>query len=178
MNVTLKDFYPVNSWKVDENGARYSCCADHDSQAMFLIDQTTQRRYLNESKGVVRFKCFLLSLGTPFVHSIASLANVAYRVAKLISLSHFWMPNKAQKYNFNARLLDAGKDLLRVVAQPLSFVALELASLYGGFRPYDGRKLYATIERATYGSFVLAPCFQPEPTSHAFGGDLNKRNAF
>ena len=76
------------------------------------------------------------------------------------------------------KLADAGKDSLRIVAAPFSILGLELAALYGLIRPYDGRKMYATIERAMYGNPILAPCFQPEPERHAFGGDINERNAF
>ena len=60
----------------------------------------------------------------------------------------------------------------------LDIEGYELAALYGCIRPYDGRKLYATIERAMYGDSVLAPCFQPSPTSHALGGDINRKDVF
>ena len=128
----------------------------------------------------MRVKSALLTLGTPLVHAIASIINVAIRVFKLITFSHFRAERNEDKghYNFRARLADAGIDLCRVIATPLSFVCLELAALYGLIRPYDGRKLYASIERATYGSFILAPCFQPRPQFHAFGGDINSRDAF
>lgn len=179
MGVTLRDFQPVNNWKTDLDGEKYSCCQDHNRHAKFLIDQTTNRRYFNESKRVVGFKCFLLMLGTPFVHPIASIINVAYRILKLVSLSHFWIEKDGEtKYSFKERLADAGKDILRIVATPVSIVGLELAALYGWFRPYDGRKLYASIERATYGNFILAPCFQPDPKYHALGGDINQKDAF
>ncbi|MBS4171388.1 hypothetical protein NEOC95_002136 [Neochlamydia sp. AcF95] len=61
---------------------------------------------------------------------------------------------------------------------PVALVGLELAAIYGIFTPYNGRKLYASIERAQYGKFTLAPCFQPGPTCHASGGNPQKRDAF
>jgi hypothetical protein len=176
-SVTLKDFQPINNWKVDSEGEKFVCCPAHRGAPRFLIDETTGRRYLNESSGVVGFKCFLLTLGTPFVHPLAMIANLAYRILKIVTLSHFWAA-RYEKYTFEERLTELGKDLLRIVANPIAIVGLELAAIYGWFRPYDGRKLYATIERATYESFILAPCFQPEPEYHAFGGDIQKRNAF
>jgi len=89
------------------------------------------------------------------------------------------MTSKIKKpYSFNASLKEAGKDLLRIFTTPIAYVGLELAAIYGRFRPYDGRKLYATIERAQYGHFILAPCFQPQATRHLFGGDINNKNAF
>lgn len=174
-DVTLRDFQPFNRWVVDQDGPKWS---DQD-EPQYLIDGTTGRKYWNESKGVVGFKCFLLTLGTPIVHAIASLVNMAYRIIKLVSFSHFWMPRENEKaYSFTARLKEAGVDLLRVFTTPLAYLGLETAALYGIFNPYDGRKLYASIERAQYGNFILAPCFQPDPTAHAFGGDPTKRNAF
>lgn len=96
---------------------------------------------------------------------------------KLISLSHFWV-KKSEKCDFKSRLKDAGKDFLRIIAQPVTLVGLELAAIYGLFRPYDGRKLYASFERAAYGDSILAPCFQPDPEKHLFGGNMNKRDAY
>lgn len=217
MNVILKDFQPINTWNADLNGAKWT---GTDIPA-YLIDMTTGRRYWNESKKVVRFKCFLLSLGT-LIHPLASLKNIAIRIYRLVTFAHFrehkfsectykydgsdeeadikslFGANKydvsneeadiislcggnisvKHKYNFTARLLDAGTDLLRIVAVPISLVGLELAALYGILSPYDGRKLYASIERLTYEKYILAPCFQPDPQSHLFGGDRNKQNAF
>lgn len=174
MSINLRDFQPINRWKPDLDGPKY-----WDGTPQHLIDQTTSRKYLNESKVVVGFKCFLLTLGTPIVHAIAAVVNVAYRIVKLVTLSHFWMPKDGeQSYNFKSRLKDAGTDLLRIATQPIAIVGLELAAIYGLFRPYDGRKLYASIERAQYGNFILAPCFQPNAEEHLLGGDINERNAF
>ncbi|GAB4228505.1 MAG: hypothetical protein Tsb0021_05900 [Chlamydiales bacterium] len=174
MSVNLSDFQPINRWKPDLDGPKY-----YDGTAQYLIDQATGRKYLNESKGVVGYKCFLLILGTPIVHTITSVMNVAYRIVKLVTLSHFWMQKDGeQSYNFKNRLKDAGTDLLRIATQPIALVGLELAAIYGLFRPYDGRKLYASIERAQYGNYILAPCFQPNAQEHLLGGDINERNAF
>jgi hypothetical protein len=166
---SLKDFNPFNKWKVDPYGSDYQ-----DGQPMYIIDQTTGKRYFNETKGCVRTKCSLLTLGTPFVHSIAAILNLAYRILRLITFYHFSKDDK--KYTFKTRLIDAGKDFLRIVATPFSIIGLELSAIYGIFRPYDGRKLYASFERAEYGNFILAPCFQPDPRYHALGGNVYKRN--
>ena len=174
MNVTFKDFQLINTWEPDVDGP---CWPYTGGTPKVLIDKATGRKYLNESKGVIRNKCNLLVIGTPLIHPIAAVVNVVYRILKLITLSHFWV-GKELDYNFKARLGAAGKDLLRIIVAPLSLVGLELAALYGVVRPYDGRKLYASIERAIYGYFILAPCFQPDAKYHAFGGDIAQRNAF
>jgi len=173
MSVVIRDFQPISTWELDSNGSKY-----RDQTPIYLIDTSTNKKYLNESKNCVRIKCFLLTLGTPIVHSIASLVNVVYRILKLVSFSHFTGKEGETPYSFKGRLKDAGLDLLRIVTTLIAFIGLELAAVYGVFTPYNGRKLYASIERAQYERFILAPCFQPMPTSHLFGGDMDKKDAF
>lgn len=175
MNVVPKDFQPMNTWIVDHEGSVWS----DTKEPAYLIDESTGRQYWNESKKTVRIKSLLLTFGTPFVHGFASVWNIARRIINLVTFYHFWTPKEGQKsYNFIKRLKDAGDDLLKIATQPLALIGLELAAIYGIFNPYDGRKLYATIERAQYGTFLLAPCFQPNPKQHAFGGDPTKQNAY
>lgn len=173
-DITLNDFKPVNNWEVDKTGEKWS-----DGEPKYLIDDSTKRRYWNESENCVRTKCILLSLGTPFVHTIASVINVAIRAIKILSLSHFLMPKAEEKtYSFKQRFIDLGIDAAKMFTAPLVPLALQAVSIYGWFRPYDARKLYATIERASYGSFILAPCFQPDPNAHLFGGNANRRDQY
>lgn len=172
MAISIRDFQPLNKWKEDETGTKWQ-----DGGCTHIIDQSTGHRYLNQSKSCIRIKCLLLSIGTPIVHAIASIVNIAYRIAKLVSFSHFWMPDKDSS-SFKDRLKDAGKDLASIITQPLALVGLQLAAVYGIFNPLDGRKLYASIERAQYGDFVLAPCFQPEARRHLFKGDINEKGAW
>ncbi len=174
MSISFGDFCPINTWEPDTKGQKWS-----NGEPQMLIDKTTGKHYLNEYKHVVAIKCFLLTIGTPVVHSIVSLVNVAYKIIKLISFSHFWEEREEEKsYSLKGRLQEAGQDFLRVLTTPLALMGLELAAFYGLFTPYNGRKLYASIERAQYGHFILAPCFQPRPQFHAFGGDMNEQNAF
>ena len=162
-SVTLKDFYPFNRWTPDENGSRWS-----DESPAYLIDQTTGKYYWNEDENCVGLKCFFLALGTPIVHPIASVLQGAIRIVRLVTLYHFRANKYDEKsYSLKNRALEAGGDILKIVTIPLSVIGLTLAAVYGIFLPYDGRKLYASIERAQYGSYVLAPCFQPDPTCHA-----------
>ncbi len=174
MDVSIKDFCPCNQWQVDIEAGNYS-----SGEYMYVTDATTGRKYWNESKDTLRTKCCVLALITPIGHPIAGCMNIAYRTLKVLSLSHFWM-NDAQEtsYNFTARLLNAAGDVFRIPMQPAAILGLELASLYGTIRPNDGRKLYASIERAQYETPVLAPCFQPDPTSHLLGGDPEIRDEF
>ena len=173
-SVCLGDFHPWNQWELDQT------VVYRDTRVpKYILDQTTGRRYLNESKGTVRMKCFLLLLGTPIVHSIGLIVNVAYRALRLLTLYHFWKDiGEDIHYDFGARVYDAGTDFLRICTSQIAFFGLQVAALYGVLTPYNGRKLYATIERAQYGRSILAPCFQPEPKYHLMGGDIEMQNAY
>ena len=76
------------------------------------------------------------------------------------------------------RVNAAKHDLLDVTLSPFAITACEIAALYGLFAPQNGRKLFASIERLSQKSFLMAPCFQPNARFHFFGGDINKKNTF
>lgn len=177
MDVLWGDFQPINKWKLACDGERW----EGISEPKFIIDLTTERRYLNQSKGNIRLKCFGLALVTPIVHSVLSLVAVVSKIVQLVSFSHFWMDKEGEEsYSFTGRLKDAGQDLLRVITTPIAFVGLELAAIYGVFSPYDGRKLYASIERVQYNDkdFIFSICFQPEAIEHLFGGNNNYQDSW
>ena len=173
-DIKLNDFRPINTWIPNQESPKDSS----SGEPLLIKDKSTGRDYLNQPRSIVGLKCFFLTLGTPLVHIPASLINLALRIAKIVTLSHFWAPCCCKHDSFKARATAAGEDLLRIIATPLALLALELSALYGLFRPYDGMKLYASTERATYGSFILAPCFQPAPDLHLFGGDINDPKAW
>jgi hypothetical protein len=173
MDVTLADFQPINTWKPDRDGEKWQ-----DGSPRYLTDMSTGRRYWNESEDIVWGKCLMASVATPFLHPVAVICNIAYRILKLVSLYHFWgVRDEKGRFNFKKSITEVGEDIFKLVVSPFSLIG-EAAAIYGLYSPYDGRKLYASIERATYGHFILAPCFQPDPTSHALGGNPNKQNAF
>lgn len=106
---------------------------------------------------------------------------VAYRVVRVVTLSHLWMKSRHETSdmpNWRLRFTLLAIDFVQILTQVPALIFLELSALYGLLTPYNGRKLYATIERAQYGNFFLAPCFQPEPSEHLFGGDLGTRDAW
>ncbi len=174
MDVSIKDFYLYNKWEVDIEAGNYN-----SGEYMYVTDATTGRRYWNESKDLIIKKCCLLALITPIGHPIAGCMNIAYRAFKVLSLSHFWMNDDQEaSYNFTARLLKAVEDVFRIPTQPAAILGLEFAAVYGIIQPNDGRKLYASIERAQYEIPVLAPCFQPDPSWHLLGGDPEVRDEF
>lgn len=166
-DVTLRDFYPFNRWTHKDR---------------HLVDYSTQRPYMNESRGLVGFKCFLLAISTIPVHLIAASkadAKALWRVARCHHLHpvpkseippgtaggikqqyHRWQWQRLAKENM--------KELGRVALSPITLVGLEASAIFGmlPYMPWNGRKLYASFERLQYGDYVLAPCFQPGSKTH------------
>lgn len=139
---------PINAWFFNGDDA---------------IDSTTGDVYwCDQSK---KAKCAALAVATPVVQTVGAVAATATRVARLLSLHHFWGAAPEEK-TVKDRLVDVAADLGRIVVTPLSVAGMELASLFGLVRPYDGAKLYASFERVLYGRGMLAPCFQPDPPGH------------
>ena len=163
-DVVIDDFCPLNDWTADSfppsklfGGGKCQTCRQEPRQ---ITDQ--HREYFNDNEMDIRIKGVALAIGTPFIHPIAIVHNVAYRLLRTITLSRLWVEKEGEtSYELRARLQDVGSDLLKIVAAPIALVGLELAALYAIVSPRDGKKLYATIERAEYGGFILAPCFQP-----------------
>ncbi len=139
-----------------------------------LIDMSNKDEYLNDSLTVKRIKCLLLVIFTPIAHAIGVVLSLANRIVKLVTLSHFWHAYQENHYFFKTRVVAFCKDLLRVALTPIFFLGLELAALDGLMFPYSGGKIYATFERCLYQKYLLAPCFQPFPKKHLFGGDLQQ----
>jgi hypothetical protein len=175
MELTLKDFKPVNHWIPDSKGPNWR----YASGSKYIIDGSTGKKYFNEESSTIRTKCFLLILGTPLIHSIASICNIAYRTFKVLTLAELWLRHDEEKPSpLKGRLTLVAADLAKAVAAPLVLAGLCLSAIYGLFMPYDARKLYGALERAEYGGPILAPCFQPNPDSHFFGGDANIKGAY
>jgi hypothetical protein len=110
-------------------------------------------------KESVRAECFRLFCFTPLVHSVGTVINVAYRIVKLITLSHFWIPlfqSNNTPYSFKAQLKEAFEDLTRIVAAPFTLIALEAVAIYGYLvNPYRGVIIYAKTEKFAYGQEIV-----------------------
>jgi hypothetical protein len=64
--------------------------------------------------------------------------------------------DEGKGYNLRGRIVDAAADLFRVIATPISLIGLEVAAIYGIFKPNDAKIFYARIENAIYGKFFLS----------------------
>jgi hypothetical protein len=132
-----------NRWKVTTFDVK-------DTNRSFVVDQTTQDRYLDEPKWKIRCKCIaLLVLGFPF-HVLIAPIQVLKMVFNAIN-----NPDERTSHS-----------IARIVTAPFLLLGLGFSSLYGIFDPYDGRKLYASFERLYYHESLLAACFQPSSTHH------------
>lgn len=154
-----------------------------NAKKRYIVDSRTGDKYLNEDLSVIRFKCALLTLGTPIVHTLAAIAHMVYNLVKLLSFYHFWKTLNDVKENqsgdsLEKRSLDVKSDVFHILFAPINILLLEFSALYGVLMPHNGRKLYANLEAFAYGDFVLAPCFQPEPETHLLGGDMDMQNAW
>jgi len=165
----LKDFQPLNIWEVDTNGKQWP-----KGGAKFLVDTSTGRKYLKEDTSLIRKKCAALVLGTLVIQSVTAILNIATRVFAIVKLLCFWQG----ELTFKARLLETRDHFLKIIATPFALIGMLFASMYGVIRPYDGRKLYASMERLAYDRAVLAPCFQPNPTHHLLGGKIDGQNVW
>lgn len=147
-DVTLKDFKITNTWRFDGE---------------YEIDETTQRKYDGVKNLWISLQCVWLTAITPLYSSTVSLINLAYRIMRVVTFVHFW--DNKESSSIEERGKDFLKDVARIVLAPIALIGLELAAVYGIFNPLDGRKLYATIERAQYDNLefaYLAPYFQPK----------------
>jgi hypothetical protein len=72
VNLTVRDFHLCSEWREDINGERFL-----DGTPKYVIDQSTGRKYLNESNALTRFKFVIfITVGTPVFHSISSVCHV------------------------------------------------------------------------------------------------------
>ncbi len=157
-------------------------------------DRTTQRRYWFQENNILRFKCTLLLLWAPLNHLAMAVKRgfrlvTAYHFRKVKVMKNTFNPRQIRPYPLLNRLQKQGSDLLKIAATPFLVIALELSALYGIVFPKDGRKLYASVERLFFSKCnmkaidllsrkpaLTAPCFQPEATHHALGGDTQNGN--
>lgn len=158
--ISFSHFIPINQW--DEKGFTF-------------VDRGNQDVYVHDSQKVKRLKCLALTAATPLIQAVALLLNLANRVAKIVTLAHFWYPTSTE-FTLKERSFELLKDLLRVALTPIFYLGLVLSAIYGIALPYDGGKLYATFERCAYKGPFLAPCFQPFATFHLGGGDIHLPN--
>ena len=169
MKITRQDINPRTKWEVSPEQANNPF--NGMEQEQLLKDVVTGKFYWNQDIGVVRGKCCILTALTPIVKTLDSIGNIAYRIRRLLLCTHFLKEKEGErKYSIIDRSTDVAVDILKIITTPLFLIGMEFAAIYGIFSPRNGAKLYATLERVTYGhaNYYLAPCFQPIPQKLVF----------
>jgi len=172
-SIVIEDFYCSNQWSIWTNGPQ-TRNIDGVTLPLYIIDKSSNKKYLDQPTEVLRHKNLALALTTPFFHTLASGIKIALHSFKILSFYNFW----DEKIKFTASCKYTAIDLFHIVFVPFLLAGLTSSAVLGCFSPLNGKKLYASFERLQYGSGILAPCFQPDPTSHLFGGNLDNPNAW
>lgn len=97
-----------------------------------ILDLSDQKRYIQEPMAMIAFKCFGLFI------IVAPLYFLAYTLVQLIRLPIVPLVNLSP-----TAFLKGIWDIVRI---PFYFIALECASLYGIFKPLEGRALFGKFE--------------------------------
>jgi hypothetical protein len=193
--LNLKSFLPGGTWTPCKEKQTFN----NSDRPEWTRDSLSGGIYLNQPTNHLRLKLSFLTgflAGIVGGNAISLTINAAYRTLKVVSLSHFWLPiscidqNQADgSYHFKTRYVELAKDIVRIVATPFAWLGLLLASWGGALSPMengprDGAKIFSSIEIAMYGGtmeeghFGWAPCYQPDCTTHGFGGDINEEEAY
>jgi hypothetical protein len=145
------------------NMLRLAVHTQRELRGSFIRDQTTGKRYRNESTTRIRLKCAGLVFATLFIQPFFLLSIMIGKIVSLVLFLPFWRVLFDKSYPFKAAVGDTAKNLLKIIAFPLAFVGLELSAIYGIFRPYDGRKVYSAIQGAYAGwnNCQFVQCFKP-----------------
>ena len=115
-----------------------------------------------ESWCIVSIKCTLIVLGAPFYTAGKILSNIIrtpieigaiafktlYQVGKLLSQGECLQSCTAIGSGLYEIGETCGERLFEIIKAPIFGLGVELAALYGIFKPYHGRKFVAMIENA------------------------------
>ncbi|MDF1684709.1 MAG: hypothetical protein P1U36_08655 [Legionellaceae bacterium] len=162
--LSLNHFYPISSFEFKHTGLYR-----HE-----IFDTRTSDSYLYEEFCVIRLKCIVLLVSMPIFYTTKIILDVIDIISALYDLIVHTAFDTAVESEEACRnqdaLLQDGVDLIKQIAHliltPVYIVLLEMAALYGLVSPYNGRKLFASIERFNCGAAVAAPCFQPTWFGH------------
>lgn len=141
---------PNNTWKKNPKIAMVATNPDFSlaewnwsEKPLAITDKTTGKKYLNLPPEYLR-KCHGKVLRkTP----LYALIDTLMRILKLVTLSHFWLPEEKGLSTLKERFTAAKIDLMRIFIVPFAALMMTIASLYGMLKPNDGRKLCTSISR-------------------------------
>jgi len=162
--LTIRDFQPFNSWSVPSTPKGF-WGQSQETMPKDLVDETTGRVYWYSSEGKTRLICLFAAVTTPLVFSIRMTMDVVALVLNVVSLGFYRAQWNAGKLTLMKCVQEGTKDAIRacghVMVQPIVGMAMNLFALYGLVRPYDGRKLYSSMDRYWHGEANLSRWFHP-----------------
>lgn len=160
-NITPNHFSLCNQWVTKDEAAQHGFDPDYfDNKGVnqFVVDASTGDRYVTDSPTLVRAKCVMIFAGSFVFHPIAASLNILNMVWNILS----------------GNSKDVAGDIERICLTPFVLLGMLFATAYGAIiNPYDGRKLYGTLERFYYHSSVIATCFQPSKAGYERVGQCN-----
>jgi|GEM_PF-2687415 len=159
--IEFGDFNPISGWKDDE-----SSTLQFNGTSRYVIDLTTKKRYLKESPNELRKEFATMFVCGIFIHTLGAISSIFENVVRVLSFrSFFEHTHTKEESRFGNRAIHFLADIGRIATAPVAVVALQIACLYGIVFPNNGRKIYATIDRAQFGSPLFEGHFQPIPRS-------------
>jgi|JI9StandDraft_1071089.scaffolds.fasta_scaffold30394_5 hypothetical protein len=167
VSYSFKDFQP-SGWTPVADGEKYP----GTEIPKWIRNDRTGKIYLNEKESTIRAKCAVFVVATPILHALYAISLVVETGAQIIRRFAI------SKAPFKVKLLNTGKELLRIALLPIAVVGLMIAAVIGVFKPRYGRQLYGSIEGVIYKMGKAAPCFEPNATCHGGGGDIGRRGAW
>jgi hypothetical protein len=141
---------PNNTWKNNPKIAKLATNPDFSlaewnwsDKPLTITDKTTGKKYLNLPPEYLK-KCHGKVLRKAPIYA---LIDTLMRIIKLITLSHFWLPEEQGLSTLKERFTAAKIDLMRIFIVPFAALMMTIAAIYGMIKPNDGRKLCTSISR-------------------------------
>ncbi|PIS02912.1 MAG: hypothetical protein COT85_02455 [Chlamydiae bacterium CG10_big_fil_rev_8_21_14_0_10_42_34] len=154
----------TNEWEVDIDGDKFS-----NQEPMWVIDQSTGERYLNESDATIRRKGGLLAIFCCIPNLGTSLMSMGGRFLDLTCIPDESARNESKETK-----------IAKMIYAPITYLGMQFAACYACLgNPKDGRKLFTQLESIQYGDTdSFAPCFKPQAKKHLLGGNLEMHNSY
>jgi hypothetical protein len=170
---------PINSWEdvMTVNKAEGIHYYDQSRQ-FYTMDKTTGNFYKDDLNKTLRWKLFLLSLGTFTVNLAAVIVHSVVRLIKLVTLYEFLNPHNS----WATAVKKYAQDLITLICSPLILACIQITAMLGTITPMkngpkDARKIYGVGEAILFSNsnWRLANCFRSKPEKHYAAFDLEKK---
>jgi len=104
---------------------------------------------------LLRRKMYIVTAIAPIFHLVATVVNAAYRILKIISFAHFWLP-QYRSYTLKKRVMEMRKDALIIVLQSLFYLGFYVLAIDSIQSPWEGRKGVCNMEEMILGTKWLS----------------------